>query len=113
MDNIREQMPEFLRIVENGLRCGHSVVQALQLAKEEMDTTWRNEIQTVLNDLAQGRSLLAALDSWLQRTPHPDLDLWIATLKVQREVGGNLADKLQLLGQIMAQRGLAGPFPQC
>jgi len=45
-----------------------------------------------------------ALDNWLEYSPNGDLDLFVATIKVQQEVGGNLADKLRLLNQILAHR---------
>ena len=45
-----------------------------------------------------------ALDHWLARVPSDDLNLVVATIQVQLEIGGNLADKLNLLGQIMDKR---------
>ena len=62
------------------------------------------DIQQVLAEMNSGTPPLDALDHWLKRTPSADLNLVVATFRVQMEVGGNLADKLKLLGQILEKR---------
>ncbi|MCB0036908.1 MAG: type II secretion system F family protein, partial [Anaerolineales bacterium] len=64
------------------------------------------EVQQLLDEVEAGKSLMQALAEWPVRTQNRDLDLLVATIKVQLEVGGNLADKLQLLAQIMEKRQL-------
>lgn len=99
------QMPLFLRHMELALRSGYSLTQALQIVAKDMEPPASAEAQQVLEALAAGAALPAALDAWRQRVGSADLDLFVATLNVQFEVGGNLADKLQLLAQILEKRG--------
>ena len=103
---LNEQIPEFLRLIETALRSGYSIVQALVLVTQDMDAPMATSVQETLDEIVQGVDLLQALDNWVQRTADPDLDLFVALFKVQVEVGGNLADKLQLLGQVLDQRQL-------
>jgi tight adherence protein B len=93
-----------LRIFENTLRAGYSLNQSLEILVKDLPAPVGEDIQKVLDETRQGVSLPEALDHWLARRPSEDLNLVIATLRVQFEVGGNLADKLNLLGQIMNKR---------
>ena len=101
---LETQIPLILRLLENALRSGYNVKQALELATEELSTPALTDIQQVLAEMNSGTSPLDALDHWLKRTPSADLNLVVATFRVQMEVGGNLADKLKLLGQILEKR---------
>lgn len=98
------QIPELLRQLENALRSGYSLLQAFEIAARDMDDPVRGDISLFLEDVRADVPLAAALDRWLERSPGADLDWVIATLHVQFETGGNLADKLNLIGQIMAKR---------
>ncbi len=101
---IEAQIPLVLRLLENALRSGYNIKQALELAAEELTAPALTDVQQVLAEMNSGTSPLAALDNWRKRTPSPDLTLVVATFHVQMEVGGNLADKLNLLGQILQKR---------
>ena len=101
---IEAQIPLLLRLLENALRSGYNVKQALELATEELSASALIDIQKVLDEMNAGIPPMDALGNWLKRTPSPDLNLVVATFRVQMEVGGNLADKLNLLGQILEKR---------
>ncbi|MBE2200403.1 MAG: type II secretion system F family protein [Anaerolinea sp.] len=104
---MNEQIPEFLRVMEVALRSGYSVAQGLEIVTKDMDGPLTAAVQRVLNDLQAGTSLLSALDQWLARAPSRDLDLIIATIRVQLEVGGNLADRFQFISQLLPKLQIA------
>jgi tight adherence protein B len=97
------QIPELIHQMEVYLRSGYNLRQALEIAANDMPEPLATELKTTLTDLDGGTAFPAALDHWLTRAPDPDLDLMLATIKVQLEVGGNLADKFRLLGQIISR----------
>ncbi|MBK8987726.1 MAG: type II secretion system F family protein [Chloroflexi bacterium] len=99
-----QQIPTLLRYLENGLRSGHSVRQCLEMIARDLPEPAADEVQQVMAELDGGTAVPAALHNWLNRTPSEDLNLVVATFLVQFETGGNLADKFNLLGQIMAKR---------
>ncbi|HYF63548.1 MAG TPA: type II secretion system F family protein [Herpetosiphonaceae bacterium] len=101
-------VPLFLRLVESSLRGGYNIVQSFSLAADEsaLPAAAGDQLRQVVADIKGGAALPQALAAWLKRSPGPDLDLVIATLRVQLETGGNLADKFNLLGQILQQRSL-------
>jgi len=99
-----KQIPLLLRLLENALRSGYNIKQSLDLAAEELTTPAKEDIQQVITDFESGMTLPEVFSNWLKHTPSHDLNLVIATIRVQLEVGGNLADKFNLLGQIMGKR---------
>ncbi len=98
---LSQQLPEFLRVMEVALRSGYSLPQGLKMAAQDMDDPLSAEAQRVLDDMQAGTPLPQALNQWLDRAPSRELDLIIATIGVQLEVGGNLADRFQFIGQLL------------
>lgn len=103
---INQQMPELIHIFEVTLRSGYNIKQSLEIIAKDMDQPIAAEVQYLLDEMDGGEALVQLLDKWPIRTQNHDIDWLVATIKVQLEVGGNLADKLQLLSQIMAKRQL-------
>ena len=99
-----KQIPLLLRLLENALRSGYNLAQSFELATQELQAPALDEVNQLLAEIKSGTPLPEAFANWLKRNPSEDLKLIVATLHVQLEVGGNLADKFQLLGQILAMR---------
>jgi tight adherence protein B len=99
-----QQLLDFLSHFSGKLRAGYSINQVLEDSDQELAEPIAGELKKVREDMRAGSSLPEALDHWLTRMPGEALNLMIATLKVQFEQGGNLADKLDLIGQVIAKR---------
>ncbi|NUM48155.1 MAG: type II secretion system F family protein [Anaerolineales bacterium] len=97
-------IPALVHQMEVCLRSGYNIRQTLEIAAKDLPEPLATEIRQTLADLDGGTALPTALEHWLDRAPSPDLDWMLATIKVQLEVGGNLADKFRLLGQMMEKR---------
>lgn len=102
-----QQLPEFLRVMEVALRSGYSLKQALEMVTEDMDNPVAAEVQQVVAALQSGTPLPHALGQWRTRTPSRALDLIVATIGVQLEVGGNLADRFQFISQLLPKLELS------
>ena len=98
------QIPLMLRTLENALRGGYNLVQAFEKVAGDVPAPLGSDAKALLDDLQKETPMPKALDNWYKRTPSADLDLVLATLRVQFGSGGNLADKLNLLGQILEHR---------
>ncbi len=101
-----QQLPELMRHLEVTLRSGYNIRQSFAIMAQDLPQPIAAEVQTISEALESESPLLPTLDSWVRRSPSPDLDLLVAAIKVQLEVGGNLADKLKFLQQLLAQRQL-------
>jgi len=101
-----KQIPLFARNLELALRSGYNLKQALEIIAQDMPSPANTEAQWAVDELNRGVNLPQLLNDWTIRTPNRDLDLILAAIRVQLDVEGNLADKLQLLSQIMEKRTL-------
>lgn len=98
---LAQQLPEFLHVMEVALRSGYSLPQGLKMVAQDISDPLAAEVQRVLDDMQAGTPLPQALNQWLDRAPSRELDLIIAAVGVQLEVGGNLADRFQFIGQLL------------
>lgn len=101
-----QQLPELMRHFEVTLRSGYNIRQSFAILAQDLPEPIAAEAKIISEALETDSSLLPTLDSWVQRAASSDLDLLVAAIKVQLEVGGNLADKLKFLQQLFAQRQL-------
>jgi tight adherence protein B len=99
-----QQLPDNLQMWVNGLRSGYSVLQAIEaIAKEAAEPT-ATEFRRVVKEVQLGIPLDEALDHLLERMPGDDLDLVITAVNIQREVGGNLAEILEVISHTIRER---------
>jgi tight adherence protein B len=67
----------------------------MDLVRKEMPPPAGTEFGRVVREIGLGVSLEEALDRLLQRMPGDDLGMVVTVIKIQAEVGGNLADVLE------------------
>jgi tight adherence protein B len=104
LQKFNEQLPDMLNLVVNGLRAGFSTVQALEAVSKELPAPISNEFRRVVQEMQLGLPMDTALDNLFRRIPSDDLDLIIAAINVQREVGGNLAEILDTISYTIRER---------
>ena len=98
------QLSDMLSLMVNGLRAGYSTLQAMEAVAREMPTPISEEFRRVVQEVSLGVSTEKALDNLLRRIPSEDLDLVVTAIKVQREVGGNLAEILDTISHTIRER---------
>jgi tight adherence protein B len=62
------------------------------------------EFDRVIREVQLGRTLLDALDSMVRRIPSDDLALIVTAIKIQYEVGGSLAEVLEIVAHTIRER---------
>ncbi len=103
-----KQVPLLIRNLEVALRSGYNVMQAFEIIANDLPAPAGLEARWLVDEWKQRNPEdIQIFESWLKRTPSRELDLVVAAITVQLDVQGNLADMLQLLGQIMEKRRLA------
>ncbi len=103
-ERFEEQLPEILRVLEAALRGGNSLQQSFEAVVRDIPNPVAEQVCLLIQETESGVAQEQALDHLLARVPSGDLDLVVAVLKVQREIGGNLADKLNLIGHVIRTR---------
>lgn len=104
LQNFNEQLADMLNLMVNGLRAGYSTMQAMEAVSREMPAPISDEFRRVVQEMQLGISMEIALDNLLRRIPSDDLDLVVAAINVQREVGGNLAEVLDTISYTIRER---------
>ena len=99
-----EQLPDMLNLMVNGLRAGYSTMQAMEAVSKELPSPISDEFRRVVQEMQIGIPMEIALENLLRRIPSDDLDLIITAMNVQREVGGNLAEILDVISFTIRER---------
>ncbi len=98
------QLEEGLTVITNSLRAGLSFLMAMDTLSKEMPPPLSTEFARLLKEVNLGVPLETALDNLCTRVASNDLDLVITAIKIQRQVGGNLAEVLDNIGGTIRQR---------
>jgi tight adherence protein B len=104
MKQIEEQFPVALDIFVRGLRAGHPVTGALDLLVEEMPDPIGSEFAMVVAEISYGYDLRTALENLADRIQTTDLRMFAVCVAIQAETGGNLADILEGLANVIRDR---------
>ena len=99
-----DQLGDMLNLMVNGLRAGFSTLQAMEAVSHEMPIPIADEFRRVVQEMQLGITTEEALDHMLRRIHSDDLDLVITAINVQREVGGNLAEILDVISFTIRER---------
>ncbi|MDF2052505.1 type II secretion system F family protein [Arthrobacter sp. Cr_A7] len=99
-----EQVPDTLRMLSGGMRAGHSLLRSLDAAAQESEAPMADELSRVVNETRIGRDLGDSLLDVAERTDNEDFG-WIAqAIEIHREVGGDLAEVLDHVGETIRDR---------
>lgn len=99
-----DQLGDIINMMVSALRAGYSVLQAMEVVAKEMDPPASEEFDRVVKEVQLGLPMDRALDNLLRRVPSDDLDMTITAIKVQQEVGGNLAEVLDTISFTIRER---------
>lgn len=99
-----DQLPDMLNLMVNGLRAGYSTMQAMEAVSKELPAPISLEFRRVVQEMQLGIPMEVALDNLVRRIPSDDLDLIITAMNIQREVGGNLAEILDVISFTIRER---------
>ena len=104
LNQFNDQLGDAVNQMSNGLRAGYSVMQAMESVASELPPPICSEFHRVVQEMQLGLSMEQALANMLRRIDSDDLDLMITAINVQREVGGNLADILDVISYTIRER---------
>ena len=95
---LSEQLPDALDLVSRSLQAGHGLADAMSLCAEEMPSPVADEFGRVFEENQLGRDLRTSFNTLSDRNPRNfDLKLFVSSVLLQRDTGGNL---IEILGNI-------------
>ena len=101
---MEEQFPVALDVFVRGLRAGHPIAAALDLLTVEMPDPIGSEFGVVVDEVTYGAELRDALQAMAERWDLDDMRMFVVSLSVQNETGGNLAEILDNLSTVIRER---------
>ena len=99
-----EQLPSTLQLLSGALQAGHSLQQAVDTVVQEAGDPIAGEFHRVLTEARLGRPLEEALEAMATRTRSVDFEWTVMAIRLQRQVGGNLAEVLSTVSQTIRDR---------
>lgn len=101
---MQEQFPVALDIFVRALRSGHPIASAIDLLTQEMEDPIGSEFGLISDEVAYGAELTDALEDMAERWDLEDIRMFVVSLSVQNETGGNLAEILENLSNVIRER---------
>lgn len=98
------QMIDGLTIMANGVKAGLSVPQSMERVVETLPNPLSQEFNLMLSQMRLGRSLEEALVEFGERIPKPDVQMFVVSINILKETGGNLAETFSTIVTVIRER---------
>ncbi len=102
---LSEQLPDGLDLVARSLQAGHGLSDAMRMCAIEMIPPLAHEFGRVHEEHNLGRDMRDCLTDLCQRNPRNfDLRIFVSSVVLQRETGGNLIEILNNISKTIRDR---------
>jgi len=98
------QLPDALTLLVGALRAGYGLSQALETLVDNMGPPLSEELGWVVRMVSLGMPVDQALAEMAARVDSDDLALVVTAINVQSDMGGNLAQTLEAIGETVRAR---------
>lgn len=106
-----DQLLDVLVLINGAVQAGYSLIQALDVAVNEISAPASEEFGRILHEMRLGISLETALNNLADRMENDDLQIVVTAVIINSQVGGNLStvldaailtirDRMQLMNEI-------------
>jgi tight adherence protein B len=99
-----KQMVDALQLLANGIRAGLSVPQSLGMIVDEMPAPISQEFNIILQQNRIGVPLEECFENLAKRVPTEDNDMFVSSINILRETGGNLAETFDTIVDVIRER---------
>lgn len=101
---MEHQFPVALDIFVRALRSGHPIASAIDLLTKEMEDPIGSEFGLISDEVSYGANLIGALEHLADRWDLEDMRMFVVSLSVQSQTGGNLAEILENISKVIRDR---------
>ncbi len=98
------KFPDAIDLMVRGLRSGLPISETLGIVASEIPDPVGIEFRRVNDRIRIGKTMELALDECAERIGTPEFQFFCITLAIQRETGGNLAETLSNLSEVLRKR---------
>jgi len=104
INKFNSNFPDAIELIVRGLRSGLPITETLGIVASEIPGPVGIEFRTVSDKMKIGRTMEAALQETADRLGTAEFQFFVITLAIQRETGGNLAETLSNLADVLRKR---------
>jgi tight adherence protein B len=104
MKRFEDQLPEAIDMIVNAMRAGFSFQAALKFVGDEVPAPLGDEFTRVYDEQRLGSDIRSALLAMQDRVGTLDAKMFVTSLLIQRETGGNLSEVLGGLATLIRDR---------
>ncbi|WP_374088693.1 type II secretion system F family protein [Methylomicrobium lacus] len=104
LELFEEQLPEALDMMTRALRAGYPFNEAMHYIAQEMQDPIAKEFSITFEEINYGRDVRQAFNYLLMRVPSVNLIAATTAILIQRETGGNLAELLDKISDLLRKR---------
>ncbi|HPJ11943.1 MAG TPA: type II secretion system F family protein [Caldisericia bacterium] len=98
------QLPDTLSAVANSLKAGFSLDQAFEFVSMSMPEPSKSEFSKIHLNYRVGLTLKDSLEDLTQKYPNTEVKLFVSSLVLQSQVGGNVIPFLEELKVVLKER---------
>ena len=103
-NNFNSKFPDAIELLVRGLRSGLPVTETLGVVSQEVDGPVGIEFKSITERIRIGKTMEDSLQETADRLGIPEFNFFCITLAIQRETGGNLAETLSNLADVLRKR---------
>ncbi|SKB45953.1 type II secretion system F family protein [Sphingopyxis flava] len=98
------RFPDAIDLLVRGLKSGLPVTETFQVVSQELPGPVGEEFRGVVERIRIGNTMEAALQESAEMLATPEFQFFCITIAIQRETGGNLAETLGNLSDVLRKR---------
>lgn len=99
-----EQLPDAVELMVRSLRVGHPFISAINTVAKEISDPLASELGIIADEAAYGRDVAESIRAMAERLDSQDLRFLAVSVGIQQQSGGNLAEILHGLSQVIRAR---------
>lgn len=104
LKKFEEQLPDGLMMLSGAMRAGASLNIALEGLVKEQPAPLGQEFELFMREQRLGTDFEKSLDHMEKRLPIPDFAMLTSALRINREIGGNLAEIIESLADTLRRK---------
>ena len=104
MKAFSDQLGDVIAMLSNAIKSGFTFQQAMDIVAKEIKGPISEEFTRALNEIQLGITLEEALEGICKRIKNDDFEMVAMAVVIQRQVGGNLSQILDTVGETIRDR---------
>ena len=104
VNKFTKNFPDAIELLVRGLKSGLPVSETLTVVAKEIPGPVGEEFKMVTEKIKIGKTMEDSLQETADRMDTPEFQFFVITLAIQRETGGNLAETLSNLSEVLRKR---------